>query len=73
MPVTDGYMLMKQIRKSVKFGNIPALALTAYARTEDRMRAVRAGFDLHVVKPVHPGELITMVSKLAGRIMLNAA
>ena len=48
-------------------GSIPALALTAYARSEDRMKAVRAGFQMHVAKPVEAAELLTMVASLAGR------
>jgi CheY-like chemotaxis protein len=43
------------------------VALTAYARTEDRMKAMLAGFQHHVVKPVEPAELITLVAILAGR------
>jgi CheY-like chemotaxis protein len=49
-------------------GNVPAVALTAYARAEDRMRAVLAGFQHHVAKPVEPAELIAMVASLAGRV-----
>ena len=45
----------------------PAVALTAYARAEDRMKAVLAGFQHHVSKPVEPAELITMVASLAAR------
>lgn len=45
----------------------PAAALTAYARTEDRLRALRAGFQLHLAKPVQPSELVTVVSSLAAR------
>ena len=43
------------------------MALTAYARAEDRMKAVIAGFQMHVTKPVEPAELLTMVASLAGR------
>jgi PAS domain S-box-containing protein len=69
MPVEDGYTLVRRVRAlgKDKGGNTPALALTAYARPEDRMRAVRAGFEMHVVKPVEPVELITMVATLAER------
>jgi hypothetical protein len=60
---------MKQVRAlhEDRGGRTPALALTAYARAEDRMRAIRAGFQMHVPKPVEPAELITMVASLAGR------
>jgi CheY-like chemotaxis protein len=48
-------------------GRTPAVALTAYARTEDRLRAMRAGFDLHVSKPVELTELIVVIAHLARR------
>jgi CheY-like chemotaxis protein len=69
MPGEDGYSLIRRVRAlgAERGGNVPALALTAYARAEDRVRAVRAGFQTHVVKPVEPAELITMVASLAGR------
>jgi CheY-like chemotaxis protein len=46
---------------------VPALALTAYVRPEDRDRALSAGFDRHLVKPVHPIDLANAVAQLAGR------
>jgi PAS domain S-box-containing protein len=69
MPGEDGYSLIQRVRAlgPDNGGSVPALALTAYARAEDRVRAVRAGFQTHVVKPVEPAELITMVASLAGR------
>ncbi|HEV7298037.1 MAG TPA: response regulator, partial [Tepidisphaeraceae bacterium] len=69
LPTRDGYEFMKQVRALAedRGGKTPALALTAYARAEDRMRAIRAGFQMHVPKPVEPAELITMVASLAGR------
>jgi CheY-like chemotaxis protein len=69
MPGQDGYSLIRRIRKlgKDKGGDIPAIALTAYARTEDRVQAVAAGFLMHVAKPVEPIELITMVAGAAGR------
>jgi PAS domain S-box-containing protein len=69
MPNEDGYTLMKQIRALAPDdgGQTPAIALTAYARAEDRMRSIRAGFQMHIPKPVEPAELITMVATLAGR------
>ena len=48
-------------------GRVPAAALTAYARTEDRMQALLAGFHLHMPKPVQPAELAAVVASLAGR------
>jgi signal transduction histidine kinase/CheY-like chemotaxis protein len=69
MPGTDGYQLIKELRlrPSQQGGSVPAAALTAYARTEDRLRALRAGFQLHLSKPVQPAELITVVASLASR------
>jgi PAS domain S-box-containing protein len=69
MPGEDGYSLIRRIRSLTpeQGRNVPALALTAYARAEDRMKAMLAGFEQHVVKPVEPVELITLVAILAGR------
>jgi len=69
MPGTDGYQLIKELRlrPSQQGGSVPAAALTAYARTEDRLRALRAGFQLHLAKPVQPSELVTVVGSLAAR------
>lgn len=74
MPDQDGYELMKQIRSmGTGFGGreLPAIALTAYARTEDRRRALLAGFQMHVAKPVDPIELAEVVASLAGRTGLS--
>ena len=51
-------------RPAERGGTIPAVALTAYARMEDRMRALRAGFQMHVAKPVEPSELAAVVRSL---------
>jgi len=69
MPNEDGYTLMRRVRSlgAEHGGNVTAIALTAYARAEDRMRSIRAGFQLHIPKPVEPAELITMVAALARR------
>lgn len=69
MPGTDGYELIKELRlrPSQQGGSVPAAVLTAYARTEDRLRALRAGFELHLAKPVQPSELVTVVGRLAAR------
>jgi CheY-like chemotaxis protein len=65
----DGYELMQQIRAiEAKNGDrTPALALTAFARSDDRIRALAAGFQMHIPKPVEPDELILAVSTLATR------
>jgi PAS domain S-box-containing protein len=69
MPVMDGYALISKIRQLPKErgGRIPAAALTAYAGVEDRMRALSAGYQRHISKPVEPLELATVVANLAGR------
>jgi CheY-like chemotaxis protein len=69
MPVEDGYELIRKIRarEPERGGLIPAVALTAYARDEDSQRAIDAGYQAHVPKPVEPGELATAVANLAGR------
>ncbi len=65
----DGYELIRKVRKlnPDHGGKIPAVALTAYAREEDRIRALLAGFQMHVVKPVNPDELLAVVASLTGR------
>src|SRR5687767_896375 len=69
MPDEDGYSLISKIRAlpDDRGGQIPAAALTAYARAEDRMRVLRAGFQFHLPKPVDSAELVTVVASLAGR------
>ncbi|HVG39125.1 MAG TPA: ATP-binding protein [Pyrinomonadaceae bacterium] len=73
MPGEDGYRLILRVRafEAEHGGRIPAAALTAYARTEDRVRALSAGFQIHVPKPVEPNELVTVVASLAGRTVKN--
>jgi CheY-like chemotaxis protein len=69
MPNMDGYQLIREIRSrsAEQGGTIPAVALTAFARSEDRRRALLAGFQNHVTKPVDPGELLAVVAMLSGR------
>lgn len=70
MPGTDGYQFIRAVRKlSDEVGDkIPAIALTAFARSEDRQRAMLAGFDIHIAKPVEPAELIAVVARLARKV-----
>src|SRR5215510_9754655 len=70
MPEADGYQLIRKLREmeSCRGRRAPAIALTAYARTEDRLRSLSAGFDMHVTKPVEPVELLTIVASLTGRL-----
>jgi PAS domain S-box-containing protein len=68
MPSVDGFELIRRIRQMPRsIRNLPAAALTAYAQPEDRTRALRSGFQVHLAKPIDPGELITAVESLAGR------
>ncbi|GAA6618875.1 PAS domain S-box protein [Scytonema sp. NUACC26] len=76
MPNEDGYALIREVRSLERTGKIPlseqgakipAAALTAYARAEDRMRALQEGFQIHLPKPVEPAELATVIASLAGR------
>jgi signal transduction histidine kinase/CheY-like chemotaxis protein len=68
MPEMDGYGLIRRIRRlpASRGGRTRAIALTAYARPEDAEKAMRAGFQAHVSKPVHPGRLIGLIAELAG-------
>jgi CheY-like chemotaxis protein/anti-sigma regulatory factor (Ser/Thr protein kinase) len=65
MPDVDGYSLIHQLRQTKH--TLPAIALTAFARTEDRTRSLRAGFAAHISKPVEPAELVATVAAVAGR------
>jgi CheY-like chemotaxis protein len=69
MPNMDGYDLIRRIRKQETGTDkrLPAVALTAYARIQDRMQAILAGFSTHIAKPVDATELVTIVASLAGR------
>jgi PAS domain S-box-containing protein len=70
MPDETGYDLIRQIRSRSpqQGGQIPALALTAYARAVDRTQALRAGFNMHLAKPLDPAELVAIVAALSGRL-----
>jgi CheY-like chemotaxis protein len=64
MPGTDGYDLMRRVRAG-RYRQPRAIAVTAFARPEDRDRAIAAGFDAHVAKPVNAMRLIQLVGQLA--------
>jgi PAS domain S-box-containing protein len=76
MPEEDGYSLIRQVRdlEEGQQNSLPAVALTAYARSEDRTKSIRAGFQHHLAKPVEPAELLAVVSSLAraGRKVTNS-
>ena len=69
MPDADGFELLRRVRVlgPGRGGQVPAIALTAFARSEDRTRALRAGFVVHLSKPVEPSELIATVASVSGR------
>ena len=66
-PEEDGYSLIRTLRQlpPERGGQIPAIALTAFAREEDRIRALSAGFHMHLSKPVEPKQLVEAVAYLA--------
>jgi signal transduction histidine kinase/ActR/RegA family two-component response regulator len=68
MPKQDGYDLIREVRhRGLTARDLPAIALTAFARSEDRRRALLAGFQVHVAKPVEPAELTATAASLVGR------
>ena len=69
MPGEDGYEFIRKVRQldPPPRGRLPAVALTAYATVEDHARALEAGFQTHVAKPVDPGDLVRVVASVAGR------
>ncbi|HWW82466.1 MAG TPA: ATP-binding protein, partial [Vicinamibacterales bacterium] len=71
MPHLDGFQFIDRIRRhsNPHVRNLPAAALTAYARSEDRVKALRAGFQIHLAKPIDPAELVTTVAALAKRFI----
>ncbi|MEZ4431802.1 MAG: PAS domain-containing protein [bacterium] len=70
MPQMDGYELIRAVRAlpADKGGRVPAIAMTAFARSTDRERALAAGFDRHLAKPVDPADLIATIASLTGRV-----
>jgi CheY-like chemotaxis protein len=67
MPGKDGYELIREIRASREYEHLPAIALTAFSRDEDKLRALEAGYDKHLSKPVDSRELLKAVASLARR------
>jgi signal transduction histidine kinase/two-component SAPR family response regulator len=69
MPVEDGYALIRKVRAAeIDGAHLPAAALTAYARAEDRTAVLQAGFDTHVQKPIEPDDLARIVAQLTKRV-----
>jgi CheY-like chemotaxis protein len=75
MPDMDGFQLIKEIRQLTDplLRRVPAAALTAYARSTDRARALRSGFEMHLAKPIDPAELVAAVGSLARRENISPA
>ena len=71
MPQVDGFQFIDRVRRhhNARVRELPAAALTAYARSEDRMKALRAGFQIHLAKPIDPAELVTTIAALARRFV----
>jgi CheY-like chemotaxis protein len=70
MPGEDGYSLVRRLRTLESQSgrrSLPAIALTAFARPEDRDRATGAGFNAYLAKPVSPGDLLALIASLVGR------
>ena len=73
MPRMDGFAFIERLRRHVnpRVRELPAAALTAYARSEDRTKALRAGFQIHLAKPIDPAELITTIAALAKQVVVK--
>ena len=73
MPREDGYTLISKVRQldPERGGQVPAAALTAFARPEDRAKVLAAGFHMHLTKPVDPSKLVVALATLAGRLEQN--
>jgi CheY-like chemotaxis protein len=67
MPEEDGYSLIRKVRALPRDrgGDVPAAAITAYARPEDRRELLNAGFSIHLPKPIEPAELVAVVATLS--------
>jgi PAS domain S-box-containing protein len=75
MPGEDGYSLIRQVRQlsPAEGGSIPAVALTAYSREEDRKQVLSAGFQMHVAKPVEPAELLKAIATLTEQAIASSS
>jgi CheY-like chemotaxis protein len=70
MPEMDGFEFIARVRASStpEVRSVPAAALTAFARSDDRTKALRSGFEMHLAKPVDPGELVASIATLVKRV-----
>ncbi len=75
MPHVDGFQFIDRVRRHHNrlVREVPAAALTAYARSEDRTKALRAGFQIHLAKPIDPAELVTTIASLAKRFVVRGS
>jgi CheY-like chemotaxis protein len=73
LPVMDGYALAARLRQEPSLAGIKLVALTGYGQDSDRQRAQAAGFDLHLVKPVKPEELLGLLRELTGGAAVERA
>ena len=71
IPVPDGKDLIGQVRSVSGWAKIPAVAFTAYGRVEERVRALRQGFQIHLPQPIDPVELVVTVASLVGRSQIS--
>jgi CheY-like chemotaxis protein len=71
LPGADGFELLKRVRERYSSEQLPAIALTAYARPEDRDLSRHAGFQAHLAKPVTPDVLVNLIAEVAGRRARN--
>jgi PAS domain S-box-containing protein len=71
LPDQDGYELIRQVRMLGQSARVPAIALTAQSRLEDRTRALLAGFQMYLSKPIDAGELTVTIASLAGRLSIG--
>ncbi len=71
MPMAEGKDLIEQVRSVSEWAEIPAVALTTYGRVEERVRALRQGFQIHLPKPIDPVELVVTVASLVGRSRIS--
>jgi CheY-like chemotaxis protein len=70
MPGGDGYDFIRRVRQTWGY-ELPAVAITAHASAEDRIRSLAAGFQIHLSKPIEPNELIVCVASLTARLNEN--
>jgi CheY-like chemotaxis protein len=73
MPRMDGFDLIERLRRhdNSRVREVPAAALTAFARSDDRVKALQAGFQIHLAKPIDPAELVTTIASLAKRDVID--